>query len=281
MKGRLLTEEHIKSFINHLHLEEKSANTIEKYARDVNTFVAYLNGNMVSKNLVIEYKQKLIADGYAVSSINSMLAAVNSLFDYLGWIDCKVKVIKTQRQIYCPENKELNKAEYLRLVEAAERNHNHRLNMILQTICGTGIRISELKFITVEAVKSGTVEVACKGKNRVIFIVKELKKKLLRYAAERHIKAGAIFIMKSGKPVNRTNVWREMKALCKQAHVNPDKVFPHNLRHLFARTFYELEKDIAKLADILGHSSINTTRIYIISTGYEHLKCMENMRLVV
>ncbi|MEE1262099.1 tyrosine-type recombinase/integrase [Ruminococcus sp.] len=262
-------------------MEEKSANTIEKYARDVKVFAAYLNGNVVSKELVIEYKQKLIADGYAVSSINSMLAAVNSLFDYLGWIDCKVKAIKTQRQIYCPENKELSRAEYLRLVETAERNHNHRLNMILQTIGGTGIRISELHFITVEAVKSGTVEVACKGKNRVIFIVKKLKKKLLRYAAERHIKAGAIFITKSGKPVNRTNVWREMKALCMQAHVNPDKVFPHNLRHLFARTFYKLEKDIAKLADILGHSSINTTRIYIISTGYEHLKRMENMRLVV
>lgn len=153
--------------------------------------------------------------------------------------------------------------------------------MILQTICGTGIRISELKFITVEAVKSGTVEAACKGKNRVIFIVKQLKKLLVRYAAEHHIKAGEIFITKSGKAVNRTNVWREMKTLCKQAHVDPDKVFPHNLRHLFARTFYNLEKDIAKLADILGHSSINTTRIYIISTGYEHLKCMENMRLVL
>lgn len=281
MKGRILTKETITGFINHLHLEEKSANTIEKYARDVNVFAVYLNGNVVSKDLVIEYKQKLIADGYAVSSINSMLAAVNSLFDYLGWIDCKVKSIKIQRQIYCPENKELSRVEYLRLVETAERNHNHRLNMILQTIGGTGIRISELQFITVEAVKSGTVEVACKGKNRVIFIVKKLKKKLLRYAAERHIKAGSIFITKSGNPVNRKNVWREMKALCKQAHVNPDKVFPHNLRHLFARTFYKLEKDIAKLADILGHSSINTTRIYIISTGCEHLKRMENMRLVV
>lgn len=144
MKGRLLTEEHIKSFINHFHLEEKRANTIEKYARDVKTFAAYLNGNVVSKEIVIEYKQKLIADGYAVSSINSMLAAVNSLFDYLGWIDCKVKSIKIQRQIYCPENKELSRAEYLRLVETAERNRNHRLNMILQTIGGTGIRISEL-----------------------------------------------------------------------------------------------------------------------------------------
>ena len=280
MKGRILTKETITGFINHLHLEEKSANTIEKYARDVNAFAVYLNGNVVSKDLVIEYKQKLIADGYAVSSINSMLAAVNSLFDYLEWVDCKVKSIKIQRQIYCPESKELSRAEYLRLVETAERNHNHRLNMILQTIGGTGIRISELQFITVEAVKSGTVEVACKGKNRVIFIVKKLKKKLLQYAKDKHIKAGAIFITKSGKPVNRTNVWREMKALCKQAKVNPDKVFPHNLRHLFARTFYKLEKDIAKLADNLGHSSINTTRIYIISTGCEHLKRMENMRLV-
>jgi len=281
MKGRILTKETITGFINHLHLEEKSANTIEKYARDVNAFSAYLNGKAVCKEIVIEYKQNLIIEGYAVSSINSMLAAVNNLFDYLGWVECKVKAIKIQRQIYCPENKELSKAEYLRLVDAAERNHNHRLNMILQTICGTGIRISELQFITVEAVKNGTAEVACKGKNRVIFIVKKLKKKLLRYAAERHIKAGVIFITKSGKPVNRTNVWREMKALCKQAHVNPDKVFPHNLRHLFARTFYKLEKDIAKLADILGHSSINTTRICIISTGYEHLKRMENMRLVL
>ncbi len=281
MKGRLLTEELIKDFINHLRLEEKSENTIEKYARDVRAFTAYLDEKTVCKELVIDYKQKLIAEGYAVSSINSMLAAINSLFDYLGWFDCKVKAIKTQRQIYCPENKELSKAEYLRLVDTAERNHNHRLNMILQTICGTGIRISELKFITVEAVKSGTVKVACKGKNRVIFIVKKLKKKLLRYATERHIKAGAIFITKSGKPVNRTNIWREMKALCKQSNVNPEKVFPHNLRHLFARTFYNLEKDIAKLADILGHSSINTTRIYIISTGFEHLKRMENMRLVV
>ena len=281
MKGRILTKETITGFINHLHLEEKSANTIEKYARDVKAFATFLNSRAACKELVIEYKQNLISEGYAVSSINSMLAAINSLFDYLGWIEYKVKAIKIQRHIYCPENKELSKAEYLRLVGVAERNHNHRLNMILQTICGTGIRISELQFITIEAVKSGTVEVACKGKNRVIFIVKKLKKKLLRYAAERHIKAGAIFITKSGKPVNRTNVWREMKALCKQAHVNPDKVFPHNLRHLFARTFYKLEKDIAKLADILGHSSINTTRIYIISTGYEHLKRMENMKLIV
>lgn len=281
MNERLLTEKILSEFINHLRLEEKSANTIEKYARDVAAFAGYLNKRSAGKEVVIEYKQRLIADGYAVSSVNSMLAAVNCLFDYLGWTDCKVKALKTQRQIYRPKSKELSKGEYLRLLDTAEKNHNDRLCLILQTICGTGIRISELKFITVEAVRKGTVEVSCKGKTRVIFIVKPLKKKLLRYAADRHIKAGTIFITKSGKAVNRTNVWREMKALCKQANVNSDKVFPHNLRHLFARTFYRLEKDIAKLADILGHSSINTTRIYIISTGCEHLKRMENMRLVV
>lgn len=175
MKRRLLTKEIISSFINHLRLEEKSENTIKKYAHDVNAFANSMGSTTIKKELVIEYKQKLINDKYAVSSINSMLAALNSLFDYLGWVDCKVKAIKMQRQIYCPENKELSKAEYLRLIETAERNHNNRLNLILQTICGTGIRISELQFITVEAVKNGTVEVACKGKNRVIFIVKQLK----------------------------------------------------------------------------------------------------------
>ena len=281
MKGRLLTKEIISDFINHLRLEEKSENTIKKYAREVKAFADSMGSTAIKKEMVIEYKQKLINDGYAVSSINSMVAAINSLLDYLGWADYKVKSIKTQRKIYCPENKELTKAEYLRLLNAAEQNHNNRLYLILQTICGTGIRVSELQFITVEAVKNGQIEVSCKGKNRVIFIVKKLKKILLRYAKEKHIKAGSIFITKSGKPVNRTNIWREMKALCKQANVNPDKVFPHNLRHLFARTFYKLKKDIAKLADILGHSSINTTRIYIISTGDEHLKCMENMQLVI
>ena len=281
MKTRLLDQLAVTDYINHLRLEEKSENTIEKYTRDVKRFINYVKNQPVCKELVIEFKQTLINNGYAVNSINSMIAAINDFFDYLGWTDFKVKPIKTQRQIYCSENKELSKAEYLRLLDAAEKNHNNRLSLIIQTICGTGIRISELKYITVDAVKNGQVEVSCKGKTRVIFIVKQLKKKLLRYMAKHHIEAGIIFITRTGKPIDRTNIWREMKALCKQAHVNQDKVFPHNLRHLFARTFYKLEKDIAKLADILGHSSINTTRIYIISTGQDHIKRMENMRLVV
>ena len=210
-----------------------------------------------------------------------MLASINSLFDYLGWVDLKVKSIKLQRQIYCPEEKELTRAEYERLCRIAEKNHNKRLNLILQTICGTGIRVSELRFITVEAVKSGEAAVYLKGKTRSAFIVKRLKQKLLCYAAEQGIKSGAIFVTRTGKPVSRTNIWRDMKALCDKANVNPNKVFPHNLRHLFARVFYSMENDIAKLADVLGHSSINTTRIYIISTGTEHRRRMEQMRLIL
>ena len=210
-----------------------------------------------------------------------MLASINSLFVFLGWDDCKVKTIKEQKQIFCPKEKELTKAEYMRLVNTAKQRGNDRLNLILQTICCTGIRISELKFITVEAVKQGEATVSCKAKSRSVFIINDLQNKLLQYAAKHHIKSGSTFITRNGKPMNRSNIWREMKNLCKQANVNPNKVFPHNLRHLFARVFYNIEKDIAKLADILGHSSINTTRIYIISTGSEHRRRMENMRLII
>ncbi len=281
MKGRILTSEAIQNFKKYLREEEKSENTIEKYMRDVWVFTTYMNGAEITKESVIAYKSNLISENYAVRSINSMLASLNSLFVFLGWMDCRVKSIKLQRQIYCPEKKELTKAEYMRLVNTAKQKGNERLNLILQTICGTGIRVSELQYITMEAVKRGEAVVSLKGKTRSVFLVKELQKKLLRYAAEQGIKSGLIFITRTGKPLSRTNIWREMKSLCESAGVNPQKVFPHNLRHLFARVFYSIEKDIAKLADILGHSSINTTRIYIISTGIEHRKRMENMRLIL
>ena len=281
MKGRILTSKAVQSFKKYLREEEKSANTIEKYLRDVRAFAEYLGGAEVTKEAVIADKSKLLAESYAVRSINSMLASLNGLFSFLGWTDCRVKSIKLQRQIYCPEEKELTKAEYMRLVDTAKQKDNARLNLILQTICGTGIRVSELQYITVEAVKNGEATVSLKGKTRSVFLVKELRKKLIRYAAKQNIQSGAVFITRTGKPMNRTNIWREMKGLCRQAGVNPKKVFPHNLRHLFARTFYGIEKDIAKLADILGHSSINTTRIYIISTGSEHRRRMEHMRLII
>ena len=278
---RTLTQNKISDFYKWLQSEEKSENTVEKYIRDVTAFMAYLGGGVITKETVIAYKSKLIADNYAVRSINSMLASLNSLFAFLGWVDLKVKSIKLQRQIYCPEEKELTKAEYMRLVNTAKQKGNERLNLLIQTICSTGIRVSELQYITVEAVKCGEAVVTLKGKTRTVFIVKELKQKLLRYARDQKISSGAIFITRSGKPMSRTNIWREMKSLCEQARVNPQKVFPHNLRHLFARTFYGIEKDIAKLADILGHSSINTTRIYIIATGNEHRQRMENMHLII
>lgn len=280
MKGRFITAKAIAEFKGHLILEERSEMTIEKYIRDVKAFSVYTQNTAVTKEIVIAYKKHL-QENYAVRSVNSMLASINSLFAFLGWHDLRVKSLKLQQQVFCPEEKELTKAEYARLCRTAERKHNERLNLILQTICGTGIRVSELQYITVEAVKNGEAVVNSKAKTRSVFIVKELKQKLLRFAAEQNIKNGMIFVTRTGKPISRTNIWREMKALCEEANVNPQKVFPHNLRHLFARVFYGIEKDIAKLADILGHSSINTTRIYIISTGMEHRQRMENMRLII
>lgn len=280
MKGQIITARMIAEFKEHLILEERSAATVEKYIRDVKAFSAYTQNSIITKETVIAYKKHL-QENYAVRSVNSMLASINSLFAFLGWHDLRVKSLKLQQQVFCPEEKELTKAEYTRLCRTAERKHNERLNLILQTICGTGIRVSELQYITVEAARCGEAVVNCKAKTRSVFIVKELKQKLLRYAAEQGIKNGMIFVTRTGKPLSRTNIWREMKALCEEANVNPQKVFPHNLRHLFARVFYGIEKDIAKLADILGHSSINTTRIYIISTGTEHRQRMENMRLII
>ncbi len=281
MKEWILINEAVKRFEKYLRDEEKSANTIEKYLRDIRALIAYADGTEMTKATIVAYKNKLVSENYAIRSINSMLASLNSLFSFLGWHECKVKTVRLQRQIYCPEEKELTKAEYLRLVNTAKQKGNERLNLILQTICGTGIRVSELEFITYEAVQNGEATVSLKGKTRSVFIVNELQKKLLRYSAGQGIKSGCIFKTRTGKPMSRTNIWREMKALCAQAKVNPSKVFPHNLRHLFARTFYGIEKDIAKLADILGHSSINTTRIYIITTGNEHRRRMENMRLII
>lgn len=280
MERRILTEEIIDDYRNNLILQEKRVATIEKYIRDIRAFSVYTQDKTITKEIVIAYKS-LLQENYAVRSVNSMLASINSLFAFLNWFDLRVKSLKLQQKVFCSEEKELTKAEYKRLCDVAKQKKNQRLNLIIQTICATGIRVSELQYITIEAVKCGEAVVNCKSKTRSVFIIKKLKQKLLRYAAEQGIKSGMIFVTKSGKPINRTNIWREMKSLCKDANVNSQKVFPHNLRHLFARTFYSIEKDIAKLADILGHSSIDTTRIYIISTGTEHRRRMENMHLII
>ena len=279
MNTRILTENHLQSFEQHLYSEEKSAATIGKYLRDVRAFFAYTGTQAITKEIVLAFKNRLVEENYAVGSINTMLASLNSLFNFLGWQDCKVRNIRQQRQTYCAEDKELSKDEYMRLLKAAE--NQPQLCLIMKTICGTGIRVSELQYFTVEAVRRGEVTIRCKGKTRTVLIPNQLKKMLLQWARENRISEGAIFITRNGKPVNRSNIWAQMKALCEEAGVNPSKVFPHNLRKLFARTFYGIEKDIAKLADILGHSIIDTTRIYIMTTGTEHRRKIERLGLVV
>ncbi len=271
----------LDAYLQHLLSEEKSKATTEKYLRDIKAFAVFANDCDITKETVVAYKSRLLSDNYATRSVNSMLASLNSFFDFMDWSDCKVKSLKIQQQIFCSEKKELTRPEYERLCRTAQQKQNKRLDLVIQTMCCTGIRISELRYITVEAVKNGFAEVNCKAKSRKVFIVKELRKKLLSYIKSVRIVSGPVFVTRTGKPMDRSNVWREMKALCKSANVSAEKVFPHNLRHLFARTFYKIEKDIAKLADILGHSSINTTRIYIVSTGFEHQKRMERMRLII
>lgn len=279
MEKRILSEDLILSFRKYLIEEEKSTATVEKYLRDVRAFSVYLGDRAVTKEVIVGYKEYLQEKKYAVRSINSMLASLNSLVSILGWTDCRVKFLRQQKQLYCPEERELSKAEYQRLLQAAEGNR--QMQLVMQTICATGIRVSELQFFTVEDVKNGEVTVDCKGKNRTILIPSRLCKLLLKYARSEKIRSGAIFRSRNGKPLNRGRIWSRMKALCVVARVTPGKVFPHNLRKLFARTFYAIEKDIAKLADILGHSNINTTRIYIMTTGTEHRRKIERLGLVI
>lgn len=279
MTKRILTEKSIRSFQEYLVLEEKSPATVEKYLRDARAFLCFAGCSPITKELMMAYKKSLVEKNYAIRSINSMLASLNSMLDFLHWPDCKVKNIKQQRQTYCAEEKELTKAEYLRLLEAAK--NRPQLRLVLETICSTGIRVSELRFFTVESLRHGEVTVNCKSKNRTILLPGKLKKLLMEFAQKNGIHSGAIFITRNGKPLNRSNIWAQMKTLCKTAGVKPSKVFPHNLRKLFARTFYSIEKDIAKLADILGHSSIDTTRIYIMTTGDEHRKKIERLGLCV
>lgn len=279
MEDRILTDKELKLFSDYLCREEKSPATCDKYLRDIRNFACFLNGRPVTRELVAVWKQSLVDRGYAVRSVNSMIASVNSLFRALGWEDCRVKSIRLQRQIFCAEEQELSKAEYLRLLKAARGSE--QLYLLLQTICGTGIRVSELRYFTVEGVRCGQITVNCKSKTRLILVPGKLRTLLMDYARKKRIRSGPIFRGKNGKPLDRSCIWRRMKRLCAVAGVKESKVFPHNLRKLFARTFYSCEKDIAKLADILGHSSINTTRIYIMTTGAEHRRKIERLGLLI
>ena len=280
MKRRTIAEEMISDFKNKLLNEERSTATIRKYIRDVQAFALFIGAQTLDKELVIQYKRTLM-EKYEPSSVNSMLAAVNRFLKEAGRYDCVVRTLKIQRQAFRSEERELSKAEYFRLLEAAKKRNDTRLYMLMQTICATGIRVSELPFITVEAVKCGSAIVSLKGKTRQVLIPAALCKKLKRYAGERGIRCGSIFVTRSGKPMDRSNILHGMKALCKEANVGVRKVFPHNLRHLFACLYYKASKDISRLADILGHSSINTTRIYTSVNGTEQQRQIERLGLVI
>ena len=278
-----MTQDQIRlldGFAFYLHEEERSKNTITKYIRDMQAFFAYLKGEKISKNALLKWKEYL-CETYAPASVNSMLAAVNHFLDWAGHPEYKVKPIKIQRPIFSRQDKELTKKEYIRLVEAAENIKNRRLSLLLQTICATGIRVSEVCFISAEAVKTGRSVVDCKGKKRIILLPDRLSCALRCYCREEGIESGVVFRTKTGTPLDRSNIWRDMKALCRSAGVEPGKVFPHNLRHLFAKTYYQLEKDLSRLADLLGHSSVNTTRIYTMESGREHIKQLERMGMVL
>ena len=277
---RKITNELINKFREYLINEEKSQATIEKYIRDITAFMVWLNGTEVCKSAVIEYKNSII-ESYAPASANSMLSSINSFFMYMEWYDCKVKTFKIQKQIFANKEKELTKAEYERLLKAAKKKNNEKLYLLMQTICSTGIRVSELRFITKEAIMTGQASINCKGKMRVVILPEKLCVALRRYAKERKITSGSIFVSKNRKPLDRSNIWKLLKGLCESASVSKDKVFPHNLRHLFARTYYSIEKDVVRLADILGHSSVNTTRIYTMETGEVHRKQIQKLGLLL
>lgn len=282
MMERIITNELLKAYETYLYEEEKAVSTIKKYICDLKKLQNFTQGREIDKRMMVEYKQYLIGDGrYRESSANSFLVAANCFFQFMGWQDMSVKLFKIQKEIFSPAEQCLTKAEYKRLVRTAMEKKKIRLGMILQTICATGLRVSELQYVTVCSVKNGCISVRNKGKSRKALLPRKLQLQLEHYIDRNHIENGPVFVTSGGHAMDRSNIWREMKKICQSANVDARKVFPHNLRHLFAQCFYALEKDIAKLADILGHQNIETTRIYIKSTGEEHLKQLEKMKLVL
>lgn len=280
MKKFFITEEILLQYQKHLYEEEKAVSTINKYIRDLKKLLEYASGRNITKELMIAYKKDL-RKKYKLSSINSFIVAANRFFEYFGWYGLRIKTYRIQKEMFVPENRNLSKEEYKRLIKTALKMGKKRLAMILQTVCATGIRISELANVTAESVREGVVEIYNKGKQRLILLPRKLRKKLLCYMRENNIISGIVFCTSGGKPVDRSNIWKEMKSLSERAKISAKKVYPHNLRHLFAKEFYKIEKDIAKLADVLGHSNIETTRGYIKTTSDEHQKLLDKMELVI
>lgn len=281
MSEAIVWSSYLEPFRQHLIEEERARATVEKYDRDIRFFLKYLPpGQELDKEAVLQYKQ-ILSERYKTASANSMLAALNHFLEFVGKRECQIKLFKVQRATFRKKEKELSREEYRRLVMAAREKGNERLSFLIQTICSTGIRVSEHRFITKESLDSGSVCIHNKGKERTIFLPKELRQELRKYCKRNGIHSGPVFVTRSGKPVNRCNIWSEMKELCESARVNPEKVFPHNLRHLFALTYYRLQKDIVHLADILGHSSIENTRIYTFTSDAEHIRMLSRLNLLI
>ena len=275
---RRITEKQIRRFAENLKQQEYGAGTIENYVRSVRTFNAWCRG-LPDKAGVLAWKAHLI-DSYAPASVNAMLAGINYFFRFQGWPDCTAKPLRLQRRSFSIPERELSRDEYHRLIQTARASGNERLALVMETICATGIRVGEVGYITVEAARAGRAEIFLKGKIRTILLPRKLCGKLLRYARRQRTGSGKIFLTRRRNPLSRVQIWSEMKKLCAAAGVMASKVFPHNLRHLFARTYYSLYKDIVKLADLLGHSSVNTTRIYLLTDGAEHIWQLERMNLL-
>ena len=280
MNERKLSASILADYDRWLRQEERADATREKYLRSIRTFAAWLGGAAVTKDVVTEWKSQLIKRHHAPSTVNTALAALNGLFRFLGWEDCRAKFLKVQRRIFRAPERELAHAEYARLLAAAKNSGDARLALLMEGICATGIRVSEVKFLTVEAAQCGRAEVALKGKIRTILLPAKLCRKLLKYAKKQKIARGGIFLTTGGKGMDRRQIWSAMKRLCRKAGIAPSKVFPHNLRHLFATAYYRVYRDIVKLADMLGHSSIETTRIYLVESGAEHQRQLDRLGLI-
>ena len=280
MEHRIIIENQLTLFAKKMREDERSPGTIENYVRHVRAFAAWMGGNPATKETAAAWKEHLLSRKYSPGTINGMLVSLNRFFDFLGWQECKVKPLRIQRRLFREDSKELTREEYQRLLAAARALGRERLELLMETLCATGIRVSELGYITVEAAKRRRAEISLKGKVRVILLPGKLSRKLLSYAARQKTASGAIFRTGSGRQLGRRQVWAELKALCRHAGVEPAKVFPHNFRHLFARVFYKASRDIAKLADLLGHSSLETTRLYLADSGAEHLRQLERLGLV-
>lgn len=278
--NKQIAQYQLSDFARQLQEDERSPATIENYLRHIQAFAARAGGQAVTKDLATQWKEHLISQ-YRPGTVNTMLVSLNRFFGFLGWYDCQVKTLRIQRRLFREESKELTRAEYERLVSAAQASGRERLVLLLETICSTGIRVSEVKYITVEALKLGKAEISLKGKIRTILLPNKLCRKLLKYAKKQRTASGEVFLTRNGTGLSRKQIWAEMKSVCEKARVAASKVFPHNLRHLFARTFYKVCRDVARLADVLGHSSIETTRIYLISTGVEHAATLNRLRLIL